>query len=114
MVNGHFNHQFTQLDVGVAIFFLISGYLLYRPFLARSIRDDAEPRVGGYLLRRVARIFPAYWLALTTIILVGHFTHGKVFGFGAFSIHGGVFTLRLCDYLAFCTCTTRCTRARGR
>ena len=92
MVNGHFNHQFTQLDVGVAIFFLISGYLLYRPFLARLIRDDAEPPVGGYLLRRAARIFPAYWLALTTIIVVGHFTHGKVFGFGDFSIHGGVFT----------------------
>jgi peptidoglycan/LPS O-acetylase OafA/YrhL len=92
MVVGHFNHQFTQLDVGVAVFFLISGYLLYRPFLSRMMREQPEPRVGGYLLRRAARIFPAYWLALTTIILVGHFTHGRVLGFTSAPIHGGFFT----------------------
>src|SRR5262249_18054622 len=91
-VQGHFNHQFTQLDAGVAIFFLISGYLLYRPFLERMLRDRPEPPVGGYLLRRAARIYPAYWLALTTIILVGHFTNGKLLGFPSAPIHGGVFT----------------------
>jgi len=81
MVTGHFNHQFTQLDTGVSIFFLISGFLLYRPFLRRILREDPEPPVGPYLLRRAARIFPAYWLALTVIILIGHFTHGRVLGF---------------------------------
>ncbi len=92
MVVGHLNHQFTQLDVGVAVFFLISGFLLYRPFFERMLRDKPEPPVGGYLLRRAARIFPAYWLALTTIILVGHFTHGHYLGFGTYSIHGNVLT----------------------
>ncbi len=92
MVVGRLNHQFTQLDVGVAVFFLISGYLLYRPFVERDLLDRAEPPVGGYLLRRAARIFPAYWLALTAIIVVGHLTHGRVLGFGSFSIHGGAFT----------------------
>jgi peptidoglycan/LPS O-acetylase OafA/YrhL len=91
MVFGHLNHQFTQLDAGVAIFFLISGYLLYRPFVRRELRDDPEPPVAGYLLRRAARIFPAYWLALGTIILVGHFSHGHYLGFSA-PIRGGVLT----------------------
>ncbi len=89
MTFGHFNHQFTQLDTGVAIFFLISGYLLYRPFVDRQLRDRPEPPVGPFLLRRAARIFPAYWLALGSIILIGHFTHGQWLGL-QHPIAGGV------------------------
>src|SRR3954447_9672062 len=92
MVGGDFNHQFTQLDVGVAVFFLISGFLLYRPFVERMLSERPEPPIGGYLLRRGPRIFPAYWLALTTIIVVGHLTNGKLLGLQSARIHGGVFT----------------------
>jgi peptidoglycan/LPS O-acetylase OafA/YrhL len=52
-------------DTGLVVFFLISGFLLYRPFLAargnRAV-GDITPR---YLLRRAVRILPAYWVALT-------------------------------------------------
>lgn len=54
----------SRLDVGVAVFFVISGFLLSRPFVAAHLTDGAVPRPGGYVLRRVARIVPAYWLAL--------------------------------------------------
>jgi len=55
------------LDVGVAVFFVLSGFLIYRPFARAHL--DATPRRGvrTYLWRRAVRIFPAYWLALTVL-----------------------------------------------
>ncbi len=70
MNNGRFAHYFTHLDIGVAIFFLISGFLLYRPFVARVFSERVEPPVREFFLRRAARIFPAYWVALAVIIVV--------------------------------------------
>jgi peptidoglycan/LPS O-acetylase OafA/YrhL len=55
---------------GVAIFFLISGFLLYRPFL--TARRAGKPlRPGSYAKRRFLRIVPAYWAALTIFIAAG-------------------------------------------
>ena len=59
---GHFTQR---LEVGVAIFFCISGFLLYRPFVAAREREQAMPAVGAYAWRRFLRIVPAYWVALT-------------------------------------------------
>src|SRR5437016_2614913 len=47
-------------DQGVAIFFVISGFLLYRPFVTARA-DGRRLRLGGYAARRLARIVPAYW-----------------------------------------------------
>ena len=61
-----------RLDVGVTIFFLISGLLLYRPFVLARCRTGPAPATGPYAWRRFLRIAPAYWVALTiTVILVG-------------------------------------------
>ena len=57
-------------DVGVAIFFVISGFLLYRPFVRARLRGDPMPRVAAYAWRRFLRIAPAYWVALTVVALV--------------------------------------------
>jgi peptidoglycan/LPS O-acetylase OafA/YrhL len=57
-------------DQGVAIFFLISGFLLYRPFLVAR-RGGRQLRLGAYLRRRVLRIVPAYWVALTVFLILG-------------------------------------------
>ncbi|HXD57566.1 MAG TPA: acyltransferase [Thermoleophilaceae bacterium] len=59
----------AQLNVGVPIFFLISGFLLYRPFAQARFDRVRMPAIGGYTVRRVLRIVPAYWLALTVISL---------------------------------------------
>ncbi len=54
-----------ELKGGVAIFFVISGVLLYLPY-ARAIRDrSALPDWRVYARRRGVRILPAYWVALT-------------------------------------------------
>jgi peptidoglycan/LPS O-acetylase OafA/YrhL len=60
----------TRLDVGVTIFFVLSGFLLYRPFVRARLLGTPPPRAIAYGWRRVLRILPAYWLALTVIALV--------------------------------------------
>ncbi|HEY2601394.1 MAG TPA: acyltransferase [Thermoleophilaceae bacterium] len=59
----------ARLDVGVTIFFLISGFLLYRPFARAHLNDEKQPRTVAYAWRRVLRIVPAYWLALTVSVI---------------------------------------------
>jgi peptidoglycan/LPS O-acetylase OafA/YrhL len=60
----------ARLESGVAVFFLISGFLLYRPFARARLFDERPPRTGAYLWRRALRIAPAYWVALTVTALV--------------------------------------------
>jgi peptidoglycan/LPS O-acetylase OafA/YrhL len=57
----------AQPGAGVAVFFVISGFLLYRPFVRARFEDEPAPALGPYALRRFLRIVPAYWLALTVI-----------------------------------------------
>jgi peptidoglycan/LPS O-acetylase OafA/YrhL len=58
---------FARLDVGVRIFFLISAFLLYRPFVAARLRREEPPLARAYAWRRFLRVAPAYWLALIVI-----------------------------------------------
>lgn len=61
-----------ELNVGIAVFFLISGFLLYRPFARARCAGDRAPANLPYAERRALRIFPAYWVALIfTVLLVG-------------------------------------------
>ena len=70
----------ARLDVGVPIFFSLSGFLLFRPIVAsllndgsdgRAIRTDNDPlrKPLPYAWRRIWRIYPAFWVALTLITL---------------------------------------------
>jgi peptidoglycan/LPS O-acetylase OafA/YrhL len=65
-----FGPFFARMDAGVAVFFVLSGFLLYRPFLVARLTDRPTPRVVPYLWRRFLRIYPAYWLAMTVIVYV--------------------------------------------
>jgi peptidoglycan/LPS O-acetylase OafA/YrhL len=50
----------ARLDVGVPIFFVLSGFLLSRDFL----RPGASPDLRAYALKRFARIYPVYVVAV--------------------------------------------------
>jgi peptidoglycan/LPS O-acetylase OafA/YrhL len=63
-------HLLARLNVGVTIFFLISGFLLYRPFIAHRVGGASPPEVLAYAKRRVLRIYPAYWLVLTVLLII--------------------------------------------
>jgi peptidoglycan/LPS O-acetylase OafA/YrhL len=56
----------AHLNVGVAVFFLLSGFLLYRPFVLARIQGRSIA-TGSYVVRRLTRIVPAYWLALLVL-----------------------------------------------
>src|SRR5690606_4423904 len=60
----------AHLDVGVAFFFVLSAFLLYRPFALARRRGTAMPRLREYAKRRFVRIYPAYWAALTVAAIV--------------------------------------------
>ena len=57
----------SHLNVGVTLFFLISGFLLYRPYAQALLDGSGLPSVGGYARRRALRIVPGYWVALTLL-----------------------------------------------
>ena len=59
----------VQLNIGVAIFFLISGFLLYRPFARARHAGEELPSLRAYATRRLFRIVPAYWVATALIAL---------------------------------------------
>jgi peptidoglycan/LPS O-acetylase OafA/YrhL len=54
---------------GVIVFFVISGFLLYRPFAAARADGRKRSSIGRYGRRRALRILPAYWAALTLLAI---------------------------------------------
>lgn len=57
---------------GVAIFFVLSGFLLYRPFVRAHLARSKSPSVPDYFIRRFLRIMPAYWVCLLVSAWVFH------------------------------------------
>lgn len=53
-----------ELRLGLVLFFVLSGYLLYAPWARTALGGRAAPRTWTYAVRRLARIVPAYWLAV--------------------------------------------------
>ena len=51
-------------DVGVPIFFVLSGLLLYRPWARAVLTGGKRPAAGPYFVRRALRILPAYWVVV--------------------------------------------------
>ena len=75
----HLGEYLAHLEIGPALFFLISGFLLYRPYITAHVADRAPMRAVPFWWRRVLRIFPAYWLALTVLIVAfGLPVHGPL------------------------------------
>ncbi len=50
--------------LGVTLFFTLSGFLLFRPYVRAALTGTEAPRALGYLRNRALRIFPAYWVVL--------------------------------------------------
>lgn len=68
-VNEPFGAYTARLNAGVAVFFVISGFLLYRPFVAARLEGTPRPSFGRFWWRRALRILPAYWVALLVLSL---------------------------------------------
>jgi peptidoglycan/LPS O-acetylase OafA/YrhL len=57
-------------NYGVSVFFVLSGFLLARPFWRALDRGEPMPSLTIYAMRRAARILPGFWLALTVGFLL--------------------------------------------
>lgn len=60
----------VHLDIGVPFFFLLSAFLLYRPFVVARVQGAERTGFFEYAKRRFLRIAPAYWAALTIAAIV--------------------------------------------
>ncbi len=73
---------FARLDAGVAVFFVLSAFLLYRPFVAAHLGARRPVNLRTFWWRRAVRIYPAYWVALTVVIVA--FGHSDLHGWGEY------------------------------
>jgi peptidoglycan/LPS O-acetylase OafA/YrhL len=70
-MNGGISGVYAVLgNQAVVVFFVLSAFLLYRPFVAAHADARPMPSVGRYARRRVLRIVPGYWVALTVLAIV--------------------------------------------
>ncbi len=58
-----------RLDVGVSIFFVLSGLLVARPFVRSVLGDAPAPALGDYVRRRASRIYPVYLFVLVFVVV---------------------------------------------
>jgi peptidoglycan/LPS O-acetylase OafA/YrhL len=75
----------AHLNVGVPLFFAISGFVLFRPYLAAGRLGAPAIGLRAYAIRRIARIVPAYWVCLVVAGAAGILT---VFGAHAYIYFG--------------------------
>lgn len=59
-----------RMDFGVTLFFLLSGFLLYRPWALSAMTNKPGPPLGRYFTRRAGRVLPAYWVMLIFTLAV--------------------------------------------
>ena len=110
---GPFDAVLARLDFGVTLFFLLSGFLLFRPWLVARVDGRARPAALGYFWRRALRILPAYWVAVVAALCLlpdnppwsgslwlRHLTFTQIYGSGHFA-HGLTQTWSLATEVAF-------------
>ena len=66
---GQINHGWVgavlaRLDFGVTIFFVLSGFLLSRPWFLTAALGRPAPSTRHYLWKRALRILPLYWVVV--------------------------------------------------
>jgi peptidoglycan/LPS O-acetylase OafA/YrhL len=62
----------TAGGIGVTLFFVLSGFLLFMPFAKALLFKIDWPLTRVFYIRRVLRILPAYYVSLFLLILFQH------------------------------------------
>jgi len=60
----------SRFDFGVTLFFVLSGFLLSRPWFVAAARGEDQPSARHYLWKRALRILPLYWVVVVAAFLV--------------------------------------------
>jgi peptidoglycan/LPS O-acetylase OafA/YrhL len=64
------DHVLGEMRLGVPLFFTLSGFLVYGPFVKAALDRAPAPSLRTYALRRAARILPAYWAAVIGVFFL--------------------------------------------
>jgi peptidoglycan/LPS O-acetylase OafA/YrhL len=64
---------FVNGELGVALFFILSGLLLSLPYWRVILFQHPWPKLTTFVKHRLARILPAYYLALTLLIVLTNY-----------------------------------------
>lgn len=70
---GYVGLVYSRAEIGVPIFFVLSGFLLFRPWVKASATGKPSPSMGRYAWHRVRRIMPAYAVTVLIAYLLYHF-----------------------------------------
>ena len=60
----------------ISILFVVSGFVVFLPTVARG---GEFGKVGGYAIRRAARLLPAFWVAMTIVLILIALQPGRGF-----------------------------------
>ena len=71
--HGYAGLVFSRMEIGVPIFFVLSGFLLFGPWVRAAASGSAAPSVWRYARNRVRRIMPAYVVTVLVAYLIYHF-----------------------------------------
>jgi peptidoglycan/LPS O-acetylase OafA/YrhL len=74
--HGYVGLLYARLEIGVPIFFVLSGYLLFRPWVRSVSAGTPPPSLARYAWHRVRRIAPAYVVTVLAAYLIYHFRDG--------------------------------------
>ena len=78
---GKYTHGFvglvySRMEIGVPIFFVLSGFLLFGPWVTAATTGGSAPSLARYTWHRVRRIMPAYVVTVLAAYLIYHFRDG--------------------------------------
>jgi peptidoglycan/LPS O-acetylase OafA/YrhL len=71
--HGYWGLVGARMEIGVPIFFVLSGFLLFRPWVKASVTGGPPPSVSRYARHRVRRIMPAYLITVLFAYVLYHF-----------------------------------------
>ena len=71
--HGYWGLVGARMEIGVPIFFVLSGFLLFRPWVKSAVAGGPPPSVSRYARHRVRRIMPAYVITVLFAYVLYHF-----------------------------------------
>lgn len=73
-INNSVLHIFWDGSAAVILFFVLSGFVLTLPYVGK---DEREPQYFTFIIKRIFRIYPAYFFALLFSIIIKTFLYNR-------------------------------------
>jgi peptidoglycan/LPS O-acetylase OafA/YrhL len=71
--HGYWGLVGARMEIGVPIFFVLSGFLLFRPWVKSAATGGPAPSLSRYAWHRVRRIMPAYVITVLFAYVLYHY-----------------------------------------